>query len=144
MTGYLDLFPQSEFYPNQKEALESIYQGINENKVILFEGACGTGKTYSALIPALYHARESGKKVVIATPVHEQMEQFMVESRVIPSGENESAFSGHAVMHSPQPMHLSLNVTTSMDWSTPSGLWHQRQERGQPLKNTVVRMFGPS
>ena len=25
-----------------------------------------------------------------------------------------------------------------------SGLLHQRQERGQPLKNTVVRMPGPS
>src|SRR5512138_3396464 len=26
----------------------------------------------------------------------------------------------------------------------PSGLWHQRQRRGQPLKKTVVRKPGPS
>ena len=26
----------------------------------------------------------------------------------------------------------------------PSGLWHHRQRRGQPLRNTVVRIPGPS
>jgi hypothetical protein len=28
--------------------------------------------------------------------------------------------------------------------SIPSGLWHQWQASGQPLKNIVVLMFGPS
>ena len=29
-------------------------------------------------------------------------------------------------------------------WCWLSGLWHQRQRRGHPLRNTVVRMPGPS
>jgi hypothetical protein len=31
-----------------------------------------------------------------------------------------------------------------MSKDSPSGLWHQRQRSGQPLKKTVVRMPGPS
>jgi hypothetical protein len=34
-------------------------------------------------------------------------------------------------------------IRTGAD-SMPSGLWHQAQERGQPLRNTVVRTPGPS
>ena len=35
-------------------------------------------------------------------------------------------------------------VLSSGSGSRPSGLWHQGQVSGQPLRNTVVRMPGPS
>jgi hypothetical protein len=41
-------------------------------------------------------------------------------------------------------MHLPVSVTILIVKSIPSGLWHQWQARGQPLKNMVVLMFGPS
>lgn len=50
---------------------------------MLLEGACGTGKTLSALVPALAIARQKNKKVVIATNVHQQMTQFIEEAREI-------------------------------------------------------------
>lgn len=80
---YLKYFPKPSFYPNQESAMESIYQALACGKLVLFEGACGTGKTLSALAPALAVGREKGKKVVIATPVHQQMVQFVEEAREV-------------------------------------------------------------
>jgi hypothetical protein len=39
---------------------------------------------------------------------------------------------------------LSVSVIILILKSIPSGLWHQWQARGQPLKNMVVLIFGPS
>ena len=63
--------------------MNSIYGALNSEKTILFEGACGTGKTLSALAPAISIAKLKGKKVVIATNMHQQMEQFIEEAREI-------------------------------------------------------------
>jgi DNA excision repair protein ERCC-2 len=85
MTGkpYLKYFPKPSFYPNQESAMETIYQALATSRLVLFEGACGTGKTLSALAPALAISKEKGKKVVIATPVHQQMVQFVEEAREV-------------------------------------------------------------
>lgn len=85
MTGkpYLNFFPKPSFYPNQETAMEAIYQALAGGKLVLFEGACGTGKTLSALAPALAVGKEKGKKVIIATPVHQQMVQFVEEAREV-------------------------------------------------------------
>ncbi len=81
--AYEKFFPKPSFYPNQKEAMDRIYEALLAGKLVLFEGACGTGKTLSALAPSLAIAREKGKKVIIATNVHQQMEQFIQEAREI-------------------------------------------------------------
>ena len=80
---YEKYFPKPSYYPNQKDAMDSIYGALLAGKIVLFEGACGTGKTLSALGPSLAIAREMGKKVIIATNVHQQMEQFIEEAREI-------------------------------------------------------------
>ena len=41
-------------------------------------------------------------------------------------------------------MHFSELKNISACVRCDSGLWHQAQESGQPLKNTAVRMPGPS
>jgi len=81
--AYEKFFPKPSFYPNQKEAMDRIYGALLAGKPVLFEGACGTGKTLSALAPSLAIAREKNKKVIIATNVHQQMEQFIQEAREI-------------------------------------------------------------
>jgi DNA excision repair protein ERCC-2 len=63
--------------------MDRIYEALLAGKLVLFEGACGTGKTLSALAPSLAIAREKNKKVIIATNVHQQMEQFIQEAREI-------------------------------------------------------------
>jgi len=71
-----------------------------------------------------------------------------VRSTMIGSSPGDSpsrmAVSGHTATQLP---HLSQSVAVTFSsgprfW--PSGLQHQRQLSGQPLRNTVVRMPGPS
>ncbi len=80
---FLKYFPKEEFYPNQLEAMQRIHSALIERKVVLFEGACGTGKTLSSLAPALDVGKKLNKLVVIATNVHQQMLQFIEEAREI-------------------------------------------------------------
>jgi hypothetical protein len=56
----------------------------------------------------------------------------------------EIAFFGHWVTQSPQARHLFRLYINSGFGLCPSGLWHHQQRKGQPLKNIVVRMPGPS
>jgi Rad3-related DNA helicase len=80
---YLDYFPKKSPYPNQLDAMDAIYGALEKRQIVLFEGACGTGKTLSALTPALYIAKKEKKTVVIATNVDEQMYQFIEEAKEI-------------------------------------------------------------
>jgi DNA excision repair protein ERCC-2 len=81
--GYTRFFPYEEPYANQREAMDRIYNSLSRGQDVLFEGACGTGKTLSSLVPALEYAREEDKTVVITTNVHQQMRQFVAEARAI-------------------------------------------------------------
>ncbi|MCZ7362807.1 MAG: ATP-dependent DNA helicase [Candidatus Methanoperedens sp.] len=85
---YLAYFPKSSCYPNQLEAMDAIHDALIKKQVVLFEGACGTGKTLSALAPALHIAKHDKKAVVIATNVHQQMAQFIEEAREIQKRNN--------------------------------------------------------
>ncbi|USZ73424.1 ATP-dependent DNA helicase [Natronosalvus halobius] len=80
--------------------MDRIYNTLVRGQNVLFEGACGTGKTLSALVPALEVAREQDKTVVITTNVHQQMRQFVAEARAITREESIRAvvFKGKASM----------------------------------------------
>ncbi len=80
---YMRFFPYDEPYQNQGDAMDRIYNGLTRGQDVVFEGACGTGKTLSSLVPALEYAREEDKTVVITTNVHQQMRQFVREARAI-------------------------------------------------------------
>ncbi|WP_211312947.1 ATP-dependent DNA helicase [Halarchaeum salinum] len=84
---YLRFFPKPSPYENQREAMDRIRDALDDKRDVLFEGACGTGKTLASLAPALDHAREEDKTVVITTNVHQQMRQFVRDAREIHDGE---------------------------------------------------------
>lgn len=63
--------------------MQAIHEALAKKQIILFEGACGTGKTLSSLAPALHIGKMEKKTVVIATNVHQQMAQFIEEAREI-------------------------------------------------------------
>jgi len=79
----LRFFPYETPYPNQREAIDRIANSLGQARDVLFEGAPGTGKTLSALVPALAYARDNDKTVVITTNVHQQMRQFVDDARAI-------------------------------------------------------------
>lgn len=63
--------------------MQAIHDALIKKQVVLFEGACGTGKTLSSLAPALHIGKTEKKTVIIATNVHQQMAQFIEEAREI-------------------------------------------------------------
>ncbi|WP_318570471.1 ATP-dependent DNA helicase [Salinigranum marinum] len=77
-----------------------IAEALESEQNVLLEGAPGTGKTLSALVPALEHARAEDKTVVITTNVHQQMRQFVADARAITREEPIRAvvFKGKASM----------------------------------------------
>jgi DNA excision repair protein ERCC-2 len=81
--SYLRFFPYDEPYDHQRDAMATIATALAAGRDVLFEGATGTGKTLTALAPALEHARGTDKTVVITTNVHQQMRQFVREARSI-------------------------------------------------------------
>ena len=81
--GYMRYFTKQSCYPNQAEAMERIHSAIQRKKIVLFEGACGTGKTLSALAPSLSVGKKLDKVIIIVTNVHQQMVQFIHEAREI-------------------------------------------------------------
>jgi len=86
--SYLRYFPYDSPYDHQREAMGTIAEAFDEGSDVLFEGATGTGKTLAALAPALEHARETDKTVVITTNVHQQMRQFRREASAIAATED--------------------------------------------------------
>ena len=54
------------------------------------------------------------------------------------------AFMSQEAAQRRQPMQFSASYTIFWEADIDSGFWHQTQERGQPEKNTVVLMPGPS
>ena len=98
--SYLRFFPYEEPYDHQREAMGTIHEALDGGTDVLFEGATGTGKTLAALAPALEHARETGKTVVITTNVHQQTRQFRREASAIADATDLRAvvFRGKASM----------------------------------------------
>jgi DNA excision repair protein ERCC-2 len=81
--GYTRFFPYEEPYDHQRDAMARIYEALEAESDVLFEGATGTGKTLASLVPALEYARESNKTVAITTNVHQQMRQFIEDASAI-------------------------------------------------------------
>src|SRR6056297_1283081 len=56
----------------------------------------------------------------------------------------DMALSGQASTQVSHPMQSFWSYDSSCTGSLLSGLWHHAHERGHPLKNTTVRIPGPS
>ncbi len=67
----------------QKEFMDSIARAISEERHLIAEAGTGTGKTISALFPALEYAINHGKKVLYLTRTNSQQDQVMAEFRAI-------------------------------------------------------------
>ncbi len=85
-TKYGSLFPYDEPRESQLDGMERIQTAVAEQGIVTMEGACGTGKTLTALVPYLDYARTNGtgvNRVFIVTSVKQQMEAFQDEVRRI-------------------------------------------------------------
>jgi DNA excision repair protein ERCC-2 len=79
---YRSLFPYEEAREAQKDGMNVIGEAVQNDGIVTMEGACGTGKTLTALVPYLSAVRSSDsdyERVMIVTSVKQQMTAFQDE-----------------------------------------------------------------
>jgi len=67
-----------ESRPGQVKMAKLIAEGLTSSQHVVVEAGTGTGKSFAYLIPCLWSARKTGKKVVVAThtiPLQEQLQK---------------------------------------------------------------------
>ena len=83
--------PGYESRPGQVRMAKLIAEGLTSSQHVVVEAGTGTGKSFAYLIPSLWSAIKTGKKVVVAThtiPLQEQLQK-----KDIPILENVLPFS---------------------------------------------------
>lgn len=83
---YSSLFPYENAREAQKDGMEKIGLAYKNNGIVTMEGACGTGKTLTALVPYLREIRNKNsdaEQVLIVTSVKQQMKAFQEEIKRI-------------------------------------------------------------
>jgi ATP-dependent DNA helicase DinG len=78
-----------ESRPGQSRMAKAVANALQTSSHLVVEAGTGTGKSYAYLIPSLWWARKTGKRVVVAThtiPLQEQLfrKDLPILSRVLP------------------------------------------------------------
>lgn len=79
---HLELFPY-EVRPIQRSITGSIWKTLLDGDNVVIEAGTGSGKTISALSPALAYAYRHGKRVLYLTRTNSQQKQVILEFRKI-------------------------------------------------------------
>ncbi|ERJ07418.1 Helicase protein [Halorhabdus tiamatea SARL4B] len=81
-----DLFPFDEPYEAQQDSTTRLAELLRQRGVAVLEGACGSGKTLSALTPALQAVRDPQtqfERVLVITSVKQQLRAFEQDAQSI-------------------------------------------------------------
>ncbi|WP_246987395.1 ATP-dependent DNA helicase [Halorientalis marina] len=88
--AWREVFGFDEPYANQADAIESAIDAGRAEGFLAMEGPCGTGKTMAALTAATTLVRAGDyERVVVVTPVKQQLQQFVDDLRTINAGLDE-------------------------------------------------------
>ncbi|MBV0900820.1 ATP-dependent DNA helicase [Haloarcula salina] len=93
--SWREYFGFDEPYDNQADAVERAIEAGKARGFLAMEGPCGTGKTMAALTAAATLVRDTDlyERVVVVTPVKQQLQQFVDDLRTLNAGVEEP-FSG--------------------------------------------------
>ncbi len=100
-----ELFPYKQPRPFQKEAIERIFQGLDnmgKGGITLMHAPTGSGKSINSLLPAIQTAIIRGKKVVILVNRVTQSDRFLEELELIKKKMGPSAKVQASVLQSKQ------------------------------------------
>jgi len=81
-----DVFPFDSPYEAQQDAIKRLSEVYREQGIAVLEGACGTGKTLSALTPAIQAVRDDRtqyERVMVITSVKQQLRAFEEDGQAI-------------------------------------------------------------
>ena len=82
-----DYFAFEEPYENQPDAVEAAIEAGRTSGYLAMEGPCGTGKTMAALTAGAVLVRHGDyERIVVVTPVKQQLQQFVADLRAMNAG----------------------------------------------------------
>lgn len=94
--GWADYFPFDEPYADQVDGIEAYIEALAGHENMVMEGACGTGKTLVGLSAGIHLLRNHDEvqenvradaaeysRILVATPVKQQLKQFIEEMQTI-------------------------------------------------------------
>ncbi|GGL54602.1 ATP-dependent DNA helicase [Halocalculus aciditolerans] len=83
-----EFFGFDEPYENQADAVEAALDAARDGGFLAMEGPCGTGKTMAALTAGatLVRGPSQFERVLVVTPVKQQLEQFVDDLRTMNAG----------------------------------------------------------
>jgi len=85
-----DYFAFEEPYENQPDAVEAAIEAGRTSGYLAMEGPCGTGKTMAALTAGAVLVRHGDyERIVVVTPVKQQLQQFVADLRTMNAGLDE-------------------------------------------------------
>ena len=89
--GWRPYFGFDEPYANQADAIERVIETGKSRGFLAMEGPCGTGKTMAALTAGAHLVRDTDRydRVVVVTPVKQQLTQFVDDLRALNGGMDE-------------------------------------------------------
>jgi DNA excision repair protein ERCC-2 len=89
--GWQSYFGFEEPYDNQADAVERVIEAGKSRGFLAMEGPCGTGKTMAALTAGAHLVRDTDlyDRIVVVTPVKQQLKQFVDDLRTLNSGIEE-------------------------------------------------------
>jgi len=86
MNTYARFFPYDKPRDVQKEGMKIVNRAMKNRGIVSMEGACGTGKTLTALVPSISYVFDDDtipRRVFIVTSVKQQMAAFQDEIKQI-------------------------------------------------------------
>ena len=89
--GWREYFGFESPYENQADAVERVIEAGKSRGFLAMEGPCGTGKTMAALTASAHLVRETDlyDRIVVVTPVKQQLQQFVDDLRTLNAGIEE-------------------------------------------------------
>ncbi|WP_276271333.1 ATP-dependent DNA helicase [Haloarcula litorea] len=97
--AWREYFGFPEPYENQADAVERAIEAGKARGFLAMEGPCGTGKTMAALTAGAHLVRDTDlyDRIVVVTPVKQQLQQFVDDLRTLNAGVDEP-FDGIALV----------------------------------------------
>lgn len=123
-TEFAELFPYNSPRDSQLDSMITNKMAAEKNGVVAMEGACGTGKTLSALVPYIAHIKKENtdeKRILVATSVRQQMDAFKSEIQNINNNTSEHDVSAVCLV-SLASIHPYVNQGVCKEYSDVQAL----------------------
>ncbi len=103
-SGWTKYFPFDEPYADQVDGIDAYVEALTNHENMVMEGACGTGKTLVGLTAGIHALRDQKaigeglettvpdySRILVATPVKQQLKQFIEEMQTINQNLDDTA-----------------------------------------------------